>query len=186
MEVIMKKRLLFIGLAIMCIISISINVLSAINNNHAKKEFVNGTYHHLVNISKILENMTSSLESNDTDSKDNNLSILERECIQLDDSIYGLSALSSHYTTSSYKFEDFNRVISSVIAANDNSPEKIMNSILTYKDQIQELLKKLSPHEVLIFDEYGVLTVAPNYSLGIKQIINLVSDTLANMETLSR
>ncbi|ACV61841.1 hypothetical protein Dtox_0951 [Desulfofarcimen acetoxidans DSM 771] len=175
----MKKHSLLIVLAIICLISISINVLSVVNYNNAKKSFLYDTYSHLANISKLLDNMAYSI-SNDDVMINYNLSTLERECIQLDDSIRGLSALSPHNITS-YKFENFNKMISSAITANYNSPEKAINDITQHKERIQELIRKLSPKEEISDNEYGELSLTPNYSLSVKQIINSINDTLANV-----
>ncbi|AOY76030.1 hypothetical protein [Clostridium formicaceticum] len=175
----MKKRLPFIALAIICFTSISINVLSAVNCNNAKKSFLFDTYSHLANISKILDNIAYSI-SNDDVMISYDLSTLERVCIQLDNSIRGLIALSP-YNLTSYKFEDFNEMISSAITANYNYPEKVINDITQHKETIQELIGKLSPKGELGDNGYGDLSLTPNYSLSIKQIINSINDTLANM-----
>lgn len=174
----MKKRLLFIILAIICLISISVNVLSGVNYNNAKKTFFFDTYSHLVNISKLLDNMAYSL-SNDNAMINDNLSTLEQECIRLDDSIRGLTALSPH-NVPSHKFEDFNKLISNTVTANGNT-EKTINDITQYKEKMQELLKKLSPQEKLSDNGYGDLSITPNYSLNIKQIINLINDILSDI-----
>lgn len=178
----MKKQSLFIVLTIICLISISINVLSAVNYNNAKKSFLFDIYSRLINISKILDNMAYSM-SNDDAMIDYNLPTLERECIQLDDSIRGLSMLSPHNLTS-HKFEDFNKVISSAITANNNSSKKAINDVTQHKEKIQELIRKLSPKGELSDNGYGDFSITPNYSLSIKQIINLISDTLSNVNSL--
>lgn len=179
MEVVMKKPSLFIALIIISIISISLNVLSVVNYNNAKKIFIFDTYSHLANISKLLDNM-KYFTSNDKDMINYNLSNLERECIQLDDSIHGLNTLSPHNTTP-YKFDDFYKMISSIITANANSPKKAINDITQYKEKIQELITKLSPQGKLSDNGYGDLSLIPDYSLSVKQIISSVNDTLANM-----
>lgn len=174
----MRKRLLFIAFAIICIVSIFINILFTVNCYNIKKTFLSNTYSHLVNISKLLDNTASSVQNGDD--IDYNLSSLEKECIQLDDSFYGLSTLSSDNSIS-YKFQDFNQMISKAIAANDNSSEKIISDLTQDKEKIQELIRELSPGEELSKNEYGDLLITPNYSLSIKQIINLTNDTLENI-----
>ena len=175
----MKKRTLFIPLAITCIISLSLNVLSAVNYNNAKKMFLFDTYGHLTSISKILENTAFSV-ANGGDILNFNLSNLERECIQLDDSIYGLSKLSSHNITS-YRFEDFDKLISSDIAANSNSPEQVIGDITQHNEKIQELIAKLSPEGKLSDNGYDDLSLNPNYSLSIEQITSSINNTLSDV-----
>lgn len=177
MEVTMKKQLLFNILIILCLISISVNVLLGVKYNNAKKSIFFWTYGQLVNVSKVLDSLEYSL-STDNSLVNYNLSLLEQECIKLDDSISGLAALSPNNMT--YWFKDFNRLISRTVTTNGDT-EKTKNDIIQYREKILELLKKLSPGEKLNDDGYGDLYITPNYSLSIKQIINLISDTLSDI-----
>lgn len=171
----MKKRSLIIALVIICFISISINVILVNNYNNAKKEYLFAVYTHLANISKVFDNMAYS--PNDTMLLSN---YLESECIQLDGSILGLCTLSQH-NLPNYRFEDFYKMISIKITANGNNPEKIKNDATLHKEKIQELIKKLSPKGEISDNGYGGISLTPNYSLNINQIINSINDTLADM-----
>lgn len=171
------RKLLCIILVIICAISLTVNVLMSINYNHVKKTYQLDICGHLVNVSKVIDNILLT----DSDSqRDYNLDSLERECIQLDDLHYGLSVLSSN-NTSSYTFDDFQKDISKIVGKENKNSDKLQTDLAQYKEKIQKLLAGLSVDGEIKLDNVGNISLNPNYSLNSKATINLINSMLSNM-----
>ena len=170
----MKNKSRFIGLVIICVISLSINIIGISSYKNAKDLIIFDIYGNLINISKVLDNLVYTTSN---DHLNYVLSSLERECIQLDTSIHRLNTLSIRYPNNRphYKFEDFNKLMA--ITADTYDSEEARNEIIQYNEEIQELIRKLSPKGELSYNEYGELSNIPNYSLSIKQINNFINST---------
>ena len=167
----MKKQTWLIPLTLICIISVSINIFLVVSYNNSKNLFVFDIFSHLINISKCLDNIANTVSNDDLDYT---LSALEKECIQLDSAINGLCTLSS-VDLPVNNYEDFSKKTISSIKLNINnySGEEVTKDINLHKEDIEELIKMLSPNNEINYD-YPNSSATPNYSLSVKRVISLI------------
>lgn len=176
-----KVKVVVIILAIGLVTSIFINIRLASSHNNAKEYALSGIYSNLKNITVVLDNLECSMLNND-EIDDYTLRSLEIQCVQLDDSIYTLSSLSSG-TTPYKNFKEFYKNL--FLITKDYNTRKIeISDISQYKVKVEELITKLSPDEKLLKDDYDNICLNPNNSLNINQIINFIDSTLKSMELM--
>lgn len=174
----MKKNVIVIILTITLIISIFFNIILVSRYNNAKEYALSAVYTDLKNITVILDNIEFSM-GNDDKIDDYTLKSLEIICIQLDNSMYTLTSLLPG-TISHENFKGFyNNLYLKVKDYNEGEIE--ISDISQYKIRIEELIAKLSPKEKILKDDYGNISLNPNNSLSINEILNFIESTLKSI-----
>lgn len=170
----MKRRSQLIVFAIVCLASVSMNILTAVNHNKAKKQIIFSIYSHLINVSKCLESLSNPAL---IDAPDYMLYVLDQECIQLDTLMY---AANTFYTNkySGYRFKMISEQLFRTISVYNKGSEDVLYEIAQNQEEILELIRRLSPEEKINYDEYGIIINIPNDSLSIKQVSKLINDIL--------
>lgn len=177
----MKKKFV-IALSIICVLSIFINVITAVNDSQNKKSFLFGTYSHLVSVSKLLENLEWAILSNNESIIMHTLSDLEIASVKLDISVSVLSTLSrSNQVQASNQFQDLYKVVSKAATASDKESKQVIHEVAQYREEILQLIGKLSPNNELSIDEYDTLIINPNYSLSLKRVVYEINKALENL-----
>ena len=153
---------------------LNIHYLTTINN--ARKAYILTAHINLRNIHVLLENTIIEIEENDDEQIQYLLFNLHGECIQLDDCIYGLEFLSNqkYSITHSFTFREFDNKINRILWENEGENEKAIEKLSEYLEKVNNIIKKTG--------DASNVESAPDYSLSIKQFLEIMSDALKELE----
>jgi hypothetical protein len=165
----MKKRHFVITLFIT--VSVVMNTFSIYSYFKAKNQLLFLINSHLVNIVKSLENM--QYDEGEWVKHQYLTDTLAYECLSLDARLSdSLVFCFNGYTDANFKVlaTDISQIYSKSLNSDD-----FAEYISPPKEAILELIAELSANRVLKYDDYSMLTVSPNYRMGIRGVIKAVN-----------
>ena len=152
------------------LLSVTLNIFCIGIYINAKTKYLSNTYVQLTNIMIRLDSISYAESAKDITYS---LSDLESICEDISIELNGLDAFQLNpIGINMVNFQGFLKAAGK--ASHDND---------FLKEDVAELLRKLSPNEELIYDEYSLIAHNPNYWLSGRRVLNLVYSFLVQYDS---